>query len=82
MGDKSNIHTMPSGRIDAAALMKAAMGNEFKDLLLVGIDETGRFYLSGTTDNLDEINVMLDIAKGYVVDMIREQVPGSSPLNP
>jgi len=73
MGD---VCVMPTGKVDSKALLEAIKDNDFSELLVVGIDETGRLYVAGTTDRLEELNMLLDLAKAYVLDQVCATIPG------
>lgn len=67
---------MPRGDIDSLALLEGIKDNEFKELLVIAIDEAGEFYIASTNDNLDKANMLLDMAKEYIIGHACNQTPG------
>ena len=73
----SKVTALPKGEIEAAALLEMVKGNEFKELVIIGIDETGTLYIGAMTDQAVDINALLDVAKLEIISRIHGSVTSS-----
>lgn len=70
----SNVKYFPTGQLESKAVIEALRDTEFKELLIIGIDVDGYLFISGMSDQLDESNTLIDIAKAHIVRQMYDSV--------